>query len=54
LNPFTKKEESRQATATSYFAKGFGLVEWHSANKQVHYRLERILEQRDWVKIITR
>jgi hypothetical protein len=54
LNPFTKKEESRQAAATSYFAKGFGLVEWHSANKKVHYRLERILEQQDWVKIITR
>lgn len=54
LNPFTKKEESRGASATSYFAKGYGLVEWHSANKQVHYRLERILEQQEWVKIITR
>jgi len=54
LNPFTKKEESREAKATTYFAKGYGLVEWHSANKQVHYRLERILEQPEWVKIITR
>lgn len=54
LNPFTEKEESRQAKATSYFAKNYGLVEWHSANKKVHYRLERILEQKDWVKIITR
>jgi len=54
LNPFTKKEESRQAKATSYFAKGYGLVEWHSSNKKVHYRLERILEQQEWVKIITR
>jgi hypothetical protein len=54
VNPFTKKEESREAKATTYFAKGFGLVEWHSASKKVHYRLERILEQREWVKIITR
>jgi len=54
LNPFTKKEEAREATATTLFAKDFGLVEWYSENKKVHFRLEQILNQRDWVKIITR
>jgi hypothetical protein len=54
LNPFTKKEEAREADAVTYFAKGYGLVEWHSKSKKVHFRLEQIMEQSQWVKIITR
>lgn len=53
INPFTKKEQSFEAKQISYFAKGYGLVEWHSLNKKVHYRLERILTQEEFVKIIT-
>jgi hypothetical protein len=52
INPFTKKEQSYEAKQVSYFAKGYGLVEWHSVNKKVHYRLERILTQEEFVKII--
>ncbi len=52
LNPFTKKEQSYEARQISYFAKGYGLVEWHSLNKKVHFRLERILSQQEFVKII--
>ncbi len=54
LNPFTKKEQAYQAKQRSYFAKGFGLVEWHSLDKKVHFRLEQILTQQEWVKIIAR
>jgi hypothetical protein len=54
LNPFTKKEEAKQTTRISYFADGYGLVEWHSINKKVHYRLEQVLTQQEWIKIITR
>lgn len=53
LNPFTKKEQAYQAMQLSYFAKGFGLVEWHSLDKKVHFRLEQILTQQEFVKIIT-
>jgi hypothetical protein len=53
LNPFTKKEQAYQAKQLSYFAKGFGLVEWHSLDKKVHFRLEQILTQKEFVKIIT-
>lgn len=53
LNPFTKKEQAYEAIQLTYFAKGYGLVEWHSLNKKVHYRLERILTQEEFVKIIT-
>lgn len=54
LNPFTKKEDSRSAHSTTYFAKGYGLVEWHNASKSVHFRLEQVLDQKEWVQIITR
>ena len=52
FNPFTKKEQTYQAKQLSYFAKGFGLVEWHSLNKKVHFRLEQILTQQEFAKII--
>jgi hypothetical protein len=52
LNPFTKKEQAYQAKQLSYFAKGFGLVEWHSLDKNVHFRLEQILTQQEFAKII--
>jgi hypothetical protein len=52
LNPFTKKEQAYQAKQFSYFAKGFGLVEWHSVNKEVHFRLEQVLTQQEFAKII--
>jgi hypothetical protein len=54
LNPFTKKEQTYEAKQISYFAKGFGLVEWHSLSKKNHFRLEQILSQQEWVKIIAR
>jgi len=54
LNPYTRKEQAEQAEMLSYFAEGLGLVEWHSMDKQQHFRLEKILTQEEWVKIITR
>jgi hypothetical protein len=37
-----------------YFGKGIGLVEWQSSNKKLHFRLEQILSQEEWLKIISR
>jgi hypothetical protein len=54
FNPFTKKESVLEGKAVAYFAKGIGLVEWYSTDKKVHYRLEKIMEQEEWVKMITR
>ena len=54
LNPFTRKENSKSIQRISYFSEGFGLVEWHSLNKKVHYRLEQVLSQEEWIKMITR
>jgi hypothetical protein len=38
----------------SLFAEGLGLVEWHSKDKKAHFRLEKILSQEEWIKIIAR
>lgn len=54
FNPFSKKESVIEGEASSYFSKGFGLTEWHTANKKAHYRLEKIMTQEEWVKIISR
>lgn len=54
FNPFTKKESVLEGNAVNYFAKGYGLIEWHTPDKKVHYRLEKIMTQEEWVKIITR
>ena len=54
INPYTRKEQAYQAEMLSYFAEGLGLVEWHSMDKQQHFRLEKILSQEEWVKIIAR
>lgn len=54
LNPFTRTEKEGVGEQTSVFAEGYGLVAWFNRNKSVHFRLERILSQKEWVKIITR
>lgn len=54
FNPFTKKENVLEGSASFYYAEGLGLVEWHTQDKKVHYKLEKILSQQEWLKIITR
>ena len=54
FNPFSKKETVLEGESVNYFSKGYGLVEWHTPNKKVHYKLEKVMPQEEWVKIITR
>ena len=35
-----------------YFAKDIGRIEWHSIDKKVHYKLEKVMNQKDWINII--
>lgn len=53
FNPFTKLEDMREAKVQSYFAEGYGLVEWHSADRSVNYRLERIIPQEEFVNLMS-
>ena len=54
LNPYTRKEAEQIGLRTSVFAQNVGLVEWYNSDKTVHYRLEKILSQQEWIQIITR
>jgi hypothetical protein len=54
LNPFTRTEKEVTGMQFSIFAEGFGLVAWHNRNKSIHFRLERILTQKEWIQIIAR
>lgn len=54
LNPFTHTEKEVSGQQISVFAKGYGLIEWYNRNNSLHFRLERILSQKEWVKIINR
>lgn len=54
FNPFTRKESVIEGNSINYFAKGYGLVEWLTPDKKVHYRLEKIMTQEEWLRIITR
>lgn len=54
LNPFTRTEKEVTGQQTSIFAKGYGLVAWHNRSFTIHYRLERTLSQKEWVKMISR
>ena len=49
-----QKENTIQGHQYVYFGKGIGLVEWQSSNKKLHFRLEQILSQEEWLKIISR
>jgi hypothetical protein len=54
FNPFTKQETVLEGESINYFAKGYGLIEWHTPDKKVHYRLEKIMKQEEWVKLMSR
>ncbi len=51
-NPFNQTEDAREGSGVRYFAKGFGLTEWHDTQKLAHYRLEKILSQNEFVNLM--
>jgi len=54
LNPFSKSEKILEEKSTCFYAQGFGLVEWMGQNNKVHFKLEQIMSQEEWVKIMIR
>lgn len=54
LNPYTRTEKEALGQQVSVFAEGYGLVAWYNRNKTIHYRLERVLSQKEWIQMISR
>jgi hypothetical protein len=52
MNIFTKKEQSMSTTGESIFAEGFGLIEFYSKNKVAHFKLEKVISQKEWIQFI--
>ena len=52
FNPFTHKENVVEGKALAYYAKGFGLVEWHDLKKKVHFKLEQVLSEKEGIKLL--
>ena len=52
----SSKMESQPMTGkmSLYFGKGLGLVEWYDENKARHFVLEGILNQQEWIKLMSR
>lgn len=48
VNPFTEKGSSNTVDILRIYAKGFGLTEWYSKDKKVHFKLKRILSNEWW------
>jgi hypothetical protein len=53
FNPFTKMEDEKVGESVVYFAKDFGLVEWHTPNKKGHYKLEKTMTQEEFVNLMS-
>ena len=54
FNPFTKRENETNGIVKSYFSEGVGLVRTHDLDLQVDFRLEKIMTQEEWVKMMNR
>lgn len=52
LNIYERKEEERTGEEIVYFSKGIGLTQWHSPTKSVHFKLEKIISQKQWVQLM--
>jgi hypothetical protein len=52
LNPFTKQENEMQGVYISHFAEKIGLVRIHDEKLSTDFRLEKIISEKEFVKII--
>lgn len=48
VHPKTRKGSSNSVEIQRVYAKGFGLTEWYTADKKVHYKLKRVLSDKWW------
>lgn len=52
LNIVSKKERELSNVGYIHFAEGIGPVEWYGSSKKVHYKLEKVISQKEWVRMM--
>jgi hypothetical protein len=50
VNPYIQKGSSNTVEIRRIFAKGFGLTEWFTPDKKIHFKLKRILTNSWWME----
>lgn len=53
-NPFEHTEQEKWAERNAVFAENIGLVSYYNPRKSTFFKLEKIMDQKDWLKIIRR
>lgn len=54
LNPFEHTEQEKRVERSAVFAENIGLVAYYNPQKSTYFKLEKIMDQKDWLKIIRR
>ena len=52
INVVAKNEKEWTNRGFVHFAEGIGPVEWYGSTKKVHYKLEKIISQKEWVRLM--
>ena len=52
INLYTNKGRKIETKGFIHFAEGLGPVEWYDENKKVHFKLEKILSQKEWIRLM--
>ncbi len=47
-----KALDQKTGTTISYYAKGYGLIRWHDEEKEIDFKLEKIMSETEWAKIV--
>jgi hypothetical protein len=53
-NAITKDRKLFIEKQKTVYAKGIGLLEWEGTNNKVHFQLERIISQEEWINMFKR
>lgn len=54
VNAITKERKTWADKQKTLYAEGLGLVEWEGTNNKVHFKLERIISQEEWINMFKR
>ena len=54
LNPFEHTEQEKWVERNAVFAENVGLVAYYNPQKSTYFKLEKIMDQKEWLKIIQR
>ena len=52
INVFSNKGRKIGAIAFIHFVEGIGPFEWYDENKKIHFKLEKIISQKEWIRLM--